>query len=149
MDQQPTVAPLNLLEVVFNRCFGWLVGLGLAPASFYLLEVQGRKSGRIYSTPVDLLHLDGKSYLVSPRGQTQWVRNARAGGVVTLRRGRRAVRYTVREVGDEGKATILKAYLDAFRRQVQRFFPVPAGSPVEAFAVLTARYPAFELRREG
>jgi hypothetical protein len=101
MDQQPTVAPPNLLEVVFNRCFGWLVGLGLAPANFYLLEVPGRKSGRIFSTPVDLLRLDGQSYLVSPRGQTQWVRNARVSGVVALRQGRRVERYALREIAAE------------------------------------------------
>jgi hypothetical protein len=40
---------------------------------------------------------------------------------------------------------ILKAYLDQFRREVQRFFTVPAGSPVEAFAPLAYRYPTFEL----
>ncbi len=149
MEHPATVKPPTLVEAVFNRCFGWLVGVGLAPANFHLLEVQGRKSGRIFSTPVDLLRLDGQSYLVSPRGQTQWVRNARASGVVTLRQGRRAERYALREIGDEAKAAILRAYLDTFRRQVQRFFPVPAGSPEAAFVPLAARYPAFALRLES
>ena len=40
---------------------------------------------------------------------------------------------------------ILKAYLDRFRREVQRYFPVPAGSPAQRFALLTVRYPAYEL----
>ena len=40
---------------------------------------------------------------------------------------------------------MLKDYLDRFHREVQNFFPVPAGSPVEAFAALAERYPAFEL----
>jgi hypothetical protein len=35
------------------------------------------------------------------------------------------------------KPEILKAYLDTFRREVQRYFPVPAGSPLEAVAKLT------------
>ena len=35
--------------------------------------------------------------------------------------------------------------LEQFRREVQRFFPVPAGSPVDAFTPLAQRYPAFEL----
>ena len=33
-----------------------------------------------------------------------------------------------------------------YTHQVQRFFPVKAGSPVEAFDALAPRYPAFELR---
>jgi hypothetical protein len=40
---------------------------------------------------------------------------------------------------------ILKAYLDQFKREVQRYFPVPAGSPAEAFRYLLESYPAFEL----
>jgi deazaflavin-dependent oxidoreductase (nitroreductase family) len=133
-------------EAAFNRLVGWLVGLGLMPANFYVLEVAGRKSGRIYSTPVDLLSHGGRTYVVAPRGETQWVRNARASGVVTLRRGRTSERHTLRELGDDEKPEILKAYLDAYKRQVQRFFPLEAGSPAAAFRPLAARYPAFELR---
>ncbi len=135
----------SLLDATFNRLFGWLVGLGLAPSNFYLLQVRGRKSGRIYSTPVDLLVQAGKRYLVSPRGYTQWMRNAKASGTVTLKRGRTVEQYTVREVSTQQKPEILKAYLDTYKSQVQRFFPVPAGSPAEAFVSLAERYPAFEL----
>ena len=42
-------------ERVFSRLFGMLVGLGLALPHNYLLQVHGRKSGRLYSTPVDVL----------------------------------------------------------------------------------------------
>ena len=137
--------PPSAIEAIFNRAFGWFVGLGLAPAPFYLLEVRGRKSGRIYSTPVDVLSLGDHRFLVAPRGYTQWVRNAKASGVVTLRRGRTADRYKLREVEAHEKPSILKAYLDTFRRQVQRFFPVPADSSVEEFVPLVDRYPVFEL----
>jgi deazaflavin-dependent oxidoreductase (nitroreductase family) len=143
------VRPPNAFEAAFNRLFGWLVGTGLLGDPFYLLEVRGRKTGRVYSTPVDLLSHRGKSFLVAPRGHTQWSRNARAGGVVTLRRGRRADHYAVREVGDQEKPEILKAYLDAFKSRVQRFFPVPAGSAAEAFVPLAPGYPAFELTPKG
>jgi hypothetical protein len=44
------------------------------------------------------------------------------------------------------RSPILKAYLDRFAGEVQRFFPVPKGSPVEAFNDLARRYPVFELR---
>ncbi len=44
-------------------------------------------------------------------------------------------------------AEILKAYLDRFKRTVQRYFPVPAGASVETFVPLAGRYPVFELTR--
>jgi hypothetical protein len=39
---------------------------------------------------------------------------------------------------------VLKAYLDRFASEVQRFFPVPMGSAVEAFNDLAPRCPVFE-----
>jgi deazaflavin-dependent oxidoreductase (nitroreductase family) len=132
-------------ERVFNRVFGFLVGLGLGFSYNYLLQVRGRKTGRIYSTPIDLLELDGRSLLVAPRGRTQWVRNAEAAGEVTLKKGRKRRRFRIREIPAAQRAPILKAYLDRFRAEVQRYFPVPAGSPPEAFAGLAEHYPAFEL----
>jgi hypothetical protein len=95
--------------------------------------------------PVDLLTEGGKQYLVAPRGYTQWVRNAEVAGEVRLRKGRQAQEFRLRVVSEAERPPILKAYLDRFRREVQRFFPVPAGSPVERFAPLAHRYPAFEL----
>jgi deazaflavin-dependent oxidoreductase (nitroreductase family) len=135
----------TLVERLFNRSIGALVRLGIGLRHMYLLEVRGRKSGRVYSTPVDLLSEGGKLYLVAPRGYTQWVRNAEAGGEVTLRRGRRAVRYRVRVLSEAEKPPILKAYLERFQREVQRFFPVAAGSALEGFQSLASQYPAFEL----
>ena len=61
----------NPLERAFNRAFGRLVGLGLAPRDYYLLQVRGRKSGRVYATPVSLVSLHGVRFLVAPRGRTQ------------------------------------------------------------------------------
>jgi deazaflavin-dependent oxidoreductase (nitroreductase family) len=122
-----------------------LVGLGLALPHNYLVQVRGRKTGKIYSTPVDLLELEGKRFLVAPRGRTQWVRNAEAAGEVTLKRGNTRQRYGLRPVPDAEKPAILKAYLDRFKTAVQRYFPVPAGSPPEAFRDLVQSYPAFEL----
>src|ERR1700722_15266605 len=132
-------------EKIFNRVFGFLVGLGLGFPYNYLLEVRGRKTGRVYSTPIDLLELNGKKYLVAPRGRTQWVRNAEAAGEVTLKKGSKRLRFRLRPIADANKPEILKAYLDSFKSQVQRYFPLPAGSPVQAFGELTQRYPAFEL----
>ena len=138
--RQPTA-----IERAFNKTFGFLVGLGLGFSYNYLLQVRGRKSGKIYSTPIDLLQIDGKRFLVAPRGRAQWVRNAEAAGEVTLKKGSQRNKFGLRTLSDQEKPAILKAYLDQFKREVQGYFPVAAGSPVEAFRDLVQNYPAFEL----
>jgi deazaflavin-dependent oxidoreductase (nitroreductase family) len=132
-------------ERFFNSLYGWLVGLGLGFSYKYLLQVRGRKSGRVYSTPIDLLELDGKKYLVAPRGRTQWVRNAEVAGEVVLKRGRIRQTFAVRAIPEPQRPRFLKAYLDRFRREVQRYFPVNAGSEEQSFAAVVDQYPVFEL----
>lgn len=138
--QQPTA-----LERIFNRAFGFLVGIGLGLSYNYLLQVRGRKSGKLYSTPIDLLELNGKKFVVAPRGRAQWVRNAEAAGEVTLKKGSSLAPYGLRALSPDEKLPILKAYLDRFRKEVQRYFPVPADSPADAFREHANNYPAFEL----
>ena len=133
------------MERAFNRLFGFLVGLGFGLKHNYLLQVRGRKSGRLCSTPIDLLEIGGKRFLVAPRGRTQWVRNAEAAGEVTLKKGRSRQSYRLQPVADPEKPELLKAYLDSFKTTVQRYFPVPAGSAAERFASIAANYPVFEL----
>jgi deazaflavin-dependent oxidoreductase (nitroreductase family) len=141
----PVFREPTTVEKIFNRTFGFLVGLGIGPAHINVLEVRGRKSGKLFSTPVDLLDLNSKRYLVAPRGRTQWVRNAEAAGEITLKKGSKRQKYGLRPLSDVEKLPVLKAYLDNFKREVQRYFPVPAGSPPEAFAEVASSYPAFEL----
>jgi len=136
----------KMLDRLFNRLFGTLVGLGVGFRHNYLLEVRGRRTGRFYATPVDVLTLDGKRYLVAPRGTTQWVRNAEIAQHVVLRRGRSREECALAPVPDAEKPAILKAYLDRFSTTVQRFFPVRAGSPASEFAPLVSHYPVFEIR---
>ena len=139
------VNPPTATERLFNKMVGFLVGMGVGPRHMVQLEVRGRKTGRVYVTPVDVLVLDGRRYLVAPRGNTAWVRNALAVGTVSLRRGRRREACRVRPLSAGEKPAVLKAYLDRFRMAVQRYFPVPAGAPESAFEPLVDRYPAFEL----
>jgi len=141
----PAFRPATATERVFNRVFGFLVGHGLGFKYNYLLQVRGRKSGKVYSTPVDLLEVGERKYLVAPRGRTQWVRNAETAGEVTLKKGGSVQKFRLRALEGTEHLEILKSYLDQFRSEVQRYFPVPAGSPAGAFAGLEASYPAFEL----
>jgi deazaflavin-dependent oxidoreductase (nitroreductase family) len=133
-------------ERLFNRAFGVLVGLGLGMRHSRLLEVRGRTTGRVYTTPVNVLELKGRRYLVAGRGRTQWVRNAEASGEVALRKGRARERYRLRAVTGDEKAQVLSAYVHQFKLTVQRYFsPIPAGAPPSAFTAVLDRYPVFEL----
>jgi deazaflavin-dependent oxidoreductase (nitroreductase family) len=135
----------NVFDRTVNRAFGFFLKLGLGLQHNYLLEVRGRKTGRVHSTPVNLIEFKHRKYLVAPRGYTQWVRNAEASGEATLIRGASRERVKLQVMPDEMKAEILKAYLDRFKLTVQRYFPIPAGSPPETFRPLSANYPVFEV----
>lgn len=132
-------------EVLFNKMMGFLVGIGLGPKGMYLLQVRGRKSGKIYQTPVSLVEVNGKRYLVAPRGRTQWVRNAEASGEVSLKRGSKVEQLKLRAIPEADRPEMLKAYLDKYASVVQRYFTVKAGSASTAFLPVAARYPVFEL----
>jgi hypothetical protein len=123
-----------------------LVRIGVVRGHIYVLEVRGRKSGRTISLPVDPLELEGQLYLVCARGESNWVRNARASGEIVLARAMHRRRYVVRELAPALRPPVSKAYLDRFASEVQRFFPVPKGAPAESFAELAPRYPVFELQ---
>lgn len=143
--KMPAFRKPNPVEAFFNRTLGFLVGLGIGPDYLHLLRVRGRKTGRTYSSPVNLLELDGKLFLVAPRGRTQWVRNAEATAEISLKRGRAQNKYRLRAVPDDDKPKILKLYLEKYKSAVQRFFPVPAGSAAESFRAIAQNYPVFEL----
>lgn len=138
--QRPT-----LIDRTFNRLFGLLIRFGLGLPHNYLLQVEGRASGRLYSTPVDVLMYRDRLFLVAARGRTQWALNAQARGRVILKKGAIQEPFLVRAVPDEKKPELLQAYLNRFKSTVQRFFPVPAGSPARDFVPLVGRYPIFEL----
>jgi deazaflavin-dependent oxidoreductase (nitroreductase family) len=141
----PVFRKPNVFERVLNKGFAVLVGLGIGLHHNYLLQVRGRKTARVYSTPIDLLEFKQRRFLVAPRGTTQWVRNAENAGEVTFKKGAKRQEFRIRVVPNDEKPEILQAYLDRFKFTVQRYFPVQAGSQSEAFAEIAERYPVFEL----
>src|SRR5215208_185504 len=99
-----------------------LTRLGISVAGSRILEVRGRTTGQPRRTPVNPLAFEGASYLVAPRGDTQWVRNLRARGEGRLLVGSRAEGFTAAELGDEEKPPILREYLRHWKWEVGAFF---------------------------
>ena len=133
---------------VFNRIVAALTHMGVSVMGSRVLEVRGRKTGEQQRTPVNLLTIDGQKYLVSPRGETQWVRNVRADeGRLDLLVGRRREHYCADEVPDEQKVPILRPYLKRWKAEVGIFFDgVGPDSSDEAISATAHKHPVFTLR---
>jgi hypothetical protein len=96
---------------------------------------------------VNLLDLDGRQYLVSPRGDTQWVRNVRAdGGRLTLILGRRRDERVAEELADGEKIPVLRAYLGKWKMEVGVFFDGVGPDATDAqLLAIAPGYPVFRI----
>ena len=132
---------------VFNKLVQGLTRMGLSVLGSRVLEVKGRKSGLPRKVPVNLLVLDGTQYLVSPRGETEWVRNVRAdAGRLSLLVGSKRQDLVGTELADAEKVPVLRAYLKRWKSEVGMFFEGvgPDSSDAEMEAV-APRHPVFRL----
>ena len=138
--------PNWLARYVLNPPVTLTTWLGVGPGTARVLAVKGRKSGKWRTVPVNMLTYDGHRYLVSPRGETQWVRNLRAAGDGELRRGLRAERFHARELSDYEKVAVLRAYLRMWAMEMGIFFQgTGARSSDEDMLDIAPMHPTFEV----
>jgi hypothetical protein len=104
---------------IFNDAIRRLAELGVSIQGSTAVRVRGRTSGQLRGVVVNLLEIDGRRYLVSPRGNTQWARNARAAGEVELGPARRSRSLRIVEVADDAKPDLLKSYLGRWYWQLK------------------------------
>jgi deazaflavin-dependent oxidoreductase (nitroreductase family) len=131
---------------VLNRAVAFLTARGFSVLGSRVLAVRGRSSGQWRTTPVNLLTLDGRRYLVAPRGEAQWVRNLRVAGTGELRLGRTVEPFRGRELTDSEKLPVLRAYLKRWKAEVGVFFDgVGPDSTEEEMRRIAGRHPAFEV----
>jgi deazaflavin-dependent oxidoreductase (nitroreductase family) len=138
----------NLAARAGNEVIRWLAEAGVSIAGTRALRVRGRKTGKLRGVVINLLRVDGRDYVVSPRGNTQWARNARAAGSVDTgpRWRSRVVRIT--EVADEAKPQLLRRYLDRWYWEVKGHVGglTPESTDDEMRAAASS-IPVFELLR--
>jgi len=131
---------------VFNPIVAGLTKLGIGVAGSRVLEVRGRTSGEWRQTPVNPLTFEGTTYIVAPRGHTQWVKNLRVSREGRLRTGRRIEPFTAVEVSDAEKAPMLRAYLKRWKWEVGVFFEgVGPDSTDEELRRIAPDHPVFRL----
>ena len=111
---RPTTAA-RWMNTVIRLLADWGISIGGTRA----LWVRGRRSGVTRRVVVNVMRVDGGDYVVSPRGNTQWSRNARAAGMVELGPRWRRHRAVVTEVADESKPELLRRYLQRWYWEVK------------------------------
>lgn len=140
------LAPGWFTRNVFNRLVRFATRRGLSMAGSRELRVVGRRSGQVRTTVVNLLELDGATFLVAPRGVTEWVRNLRAAGTGELAVGRRATPFRGVELADDAKVPVLRAYLAAWGWEVGQFFDgITKDATDEELAGIAPGFPVFEV----
>lgn len=126
-----------------NTVMSALTRAGLIPGT-YLLTTTGRKTGQPRSNPVTIVKHGGRQWLVAPYGPVPWVLNARASGDVRLSRRGKSRRFTIREVGPEEAAPVLKRYA-AIATASRAYFGADKDAPVDAFTDEADKHPVFQL----
>lgn len=143
----PYYVQAGKLGVRFNALLGKLARLGVSLAGTAELSVRGRTSGQMQRIPVNPHTYEGAQYLVSARGHSQWVRNMRVAGGGELRVGRKVRTFTATELTDPAqKAAVLRAYLEKWGWEVNRFFQgVTAKSSDAELQAAAADHPVFRI----
>ena len=131
-----------------NELIRLLAEAGISLAGTRALRVRGRTTGKLRGVVINLLSVDGRDYVVSPRGNTQWARNARAAGAVEMGPKWRSREVRIAEVADDAKPQLLKRYLDRWYWEVKGHVGglTPESTDAELRAAASS-IPVFELSR--
>ena len=113
---------------VFNK-----IAMATGVSGTETLTVTARTSGQEQKIPVITVEVDGTRYLVSTRGESQWVKNVRANPAVSLDTKAGAGRFTAAELPVADRPPVLQAYRVKAGKTVDGYFaklPDPADHPV-------------------
>jgi hypothetical protein len=97
------------------------------------LTVIMRASKQPQTIPVTPVDVDGVKYVVSTRGESQWVRNVRVNPNVKLKSRSGTTKYVADETPVENRQPIIEAYKVKAGKIVKGYFsklPDPADHPV-------------------
>jgi hypothetical protein len=136
-----------------NRVVIALQRMGLPLGTMRVLTLPGRTSGKMRSTPVSSLTVDGRQYLIGGLAEADWVKNARAAGWGFLAQGRKKERVRLVELAVEERAPILREFPRlvpggvGFFRRVYALPTDPALLP-NAFAGLARQSTVFRVEAD-
>lgn len=129
----------------FARLWITVIGSGLLPRRWVVLQVPGRRTGRVTRFPLGMADLDGRWYLVSMLGERcNWVQNVRAADRRVVLRRRRASNCELVEIPVDQRAVVLRRYLQKVPGG-RPHIPVAPDAPLSDFEPVAARYPVFRV----
>lgn len=111
-------------RAVFNK-----IAMATGMSNTETLTVTRRRSKQRQQVPVIPVDVGGTKYVVSTRGESDWVKNLRADANATI--GSKA--YVAREIAEQDRQPILTAYREKAGRAVEGYFrqlPREADHPV-------------------
>jgi deazaflavin-dependent oxidoreductase (nitroreductase family) len=115
-----------------------------------LITVRGRKSGEPRTTPVALVDIDGRRWVVGTFGEVNWVRNLRAAGEATITVGRKREDVVADELDLAARTEFFRDVLAPYVRRIAigtlLLSILGAREIVKDPAAAAERRPVFELR---
>jgi hypothetical protein len=103
----------------------------------HTLEVAQRNAVDPQRVPVIPLEYEGSLFVVSTRGESDWVKNVRAAGVVRLGQKGNFTTYAATQVPADERAAILTAYRKKAGREVNGYWRRLPGDPAHPTFKLT------------
>jgi deazaflavin-dependent oxidoreductase (nitroreductase family) len=103
----------------FNPLAQRVLGAGAFLGPNALLTVRGRKSGVMRTTPVALVAIDGRRWVIGTFGEVNWVRNLRAAGEATLSVGKLREEVHAVELDEESRAAFFRDSVGPYVRHLR------------------------------
>jgi deazaflavin-dependent oxidoreductase (nitroreductase family) len=111
-------------RTIFNK-----IAMATGMSNTETLTVTRRKSKQPEQIPVIPVEVGGAKYVVSTRGESDWVKNLRADPNATIG----SADYVAREIPEQDRQAVLTAYREKAGRAVEGYFrrlPREADHPV-------------------
>jgi deazaflavin-dependent oxidoreductase (nitroreductase family) len=104
---------------LFNPIARRVLKLGALMGPNALITVRGRKTGEPRTTPVALVEINGKRWVIGTFGEVNWVRNLRAAGAATLSVGSRREEVRSVELTPEEGAVFFRDVIGPYVRRMR------------------------------
>lgn len=115
-----------------------------------LITIRGRKSGVPRTTPIALLQLDGKRWVIGTFGETNWVQNLRASHEATLTVGQKRTEVIADELDLQRRIEFFRDVVVPYVRRIRiggvLLAVLGAKDVLEDPARAAEHRPVFELR---
>lgn len=115
-----------------------------------LITTRGRKSGEPRTTPIALLQMDGRRWVIGTFGETNWVRNLRASHEATLTVGQKHMEVVADELDLQRRIDFFRDTVGPYVRRIRiggvMLAVLGAKDVLEDPARAAEHRPVFELR---